>query len=211
MSPHASTFGDALAAMDAILGWSPGARYMPVELTATRTTFWHRCGQPGDGARLARVVRWHDQRLDTEIRLGVPQAKAKGGGVSFVTALWAVVEGTDQLQRARRFRPLPSLVLQAGAGSKRWLVWALEDRLDYFAAQDANRKIAYHLRATQKHGDVDRAWFPAPGSCLRLDRSRPVPVRVARLTTDVFCAESVVGRLREPPPKDAWLTGAVSR
>lgn len=209
MSPHAATFNEALYAIDFILGWAGGS--MPVELTSERVTFWHRCGQPGDGARLARVVRWHDERLDTEIRLGIPQAGPCNGGVSAATALWAVVDGKDQLQRAWRFKPRPSMVLQAGGGSRRWLLWALSERVDYFALEAANRKIAYALRAVQKHGDPDRISFPAPGTCLREDRARPVPVRVARLTTDSFTAQSVVGRLKEPPPKDAWLAGQVAR
>lgn len=210
MSPHVATYSEALAAIDWLFGWS-GPSFMPVELCSERVTFWHRCGQPGDGARLARVIRWHDERLDTEIRLGLPEAEPCNGGVSFATALWAVVEGTDQLARARRFKPHPSLVLQAGSGSKRWLVWALENRIGYFDVQEMNRKLAYSLRATQKHGDADSAWFPAPGTCLREGRSRPVPVRVARLTTDTFSAESVTGRLKEPPPKDAWLAGFAAK
>jgi hypothetical protein len=203
MSPHAARLDEALYAIDLMLGWHH--HHMPVELTADRTRFWHRCGHAGDGARLARVVRWHDERADTEIRLGIPQAKPNAGGVHGATVLWCVVDGNDQLARARRFRPRPSLVLKAGFSSRRWLVWALEEPVDYFALQAANRKLAYSLRAVQKYGDADLAWFPAPGTCLREDRARPVPVVVARLTTDTFHAASVVGRLKEPPPKDSWM------
>lgn len=211
MSPHAAHYSEALQAFLTISAWWGG--HVPVQLASwsanpeTRETIWRR----GPSEDLAGIVRYLDEQYSDEIRLGVPQSRPWAGGVSWVSMLWAVVEGSDQLQRARRFRPLPSLVLQAGAGSRRWLIWALEDRLNYFGAQEANRKLAYALRATQKHGDVDLAWFPAPGTCLRAGRSRPVPVRVARLTTDTFRADSVVGRLKDPPPRDAWLTNAVSR
>lgn len=203
---HAARPADALAALDFTLGY--WRAYMPVELTSERVTFWHRCGHPGDGARLARVVRWHDERLDTEIRLGVPQERPNNGGVGRASALWCVVEGTDQVRRAHRFRPLPSIALRAGGSSRRWLIWALEEPVDYFTVAEANRKLAYHLRARQKDGDPDLAWFPAPGSCLRDGRSRPVPVVCARLSTQAFTAQSVTGRLKEPPPKDAWLDAA---
>jgi hypothetical protein len=207
MSPHAARLDDALDALDWMVGWQH--RFMPVELCADRIRFWHKCGKAG---QLARIVRWHDERADTEIRLGVPQARPCAGGVHGATVLWAVVDGQDQLRRANRFRPRPSLVLKAGFSSRRWLLWALEEPVDYFALQAANRKLAYSLRAVQKHGDPDGAWFPAPGTCLREDRARPVPVVVARLTGDVFCARSVVGRLKEPPAKDAWMdTMAVRR
>jgi hypothetical protein len=209
MSPHAAKLDEAVYALHMMLGWHES--YMPVELTDTRTRYWHRCGRPGDGARLARVVRWHDEHRDTEIRLGIPHLTPKSGGVHRATVLWAVVDGPDQLARANRFRPRPSLVLKAGFSSRRWLVWALEEPVDYFQLQAANRKLAYCLRATQKFGDADLAWFPAPGTCLREDRTRPVPVVVARLTTDTFHAASVVDRLKEPPPKDAWMDAVPAR
>lgn len=206
MSPHAARLDEALAAIDFTLGWAGG--FIPVDLYSDRVKFWHRCGKAGDGARLARVVRWHDERRDTEIRLGIPHESPTTGGVTRATVLWAVVDSKDQLQRANRFRPRPSIVLKAGFSSRRWLIWALEESVDYFALQAANRKIAYALRAVQKHGDPDGAWFPAPGTCLREDRTRPVPVVCARLTMDAFRAASVVGRLKEPPPKDAWMDAA---
>lgn len=209
MTPHVARLDHALYALDFMLGWAGG--HMPVELVADNVRFWHRCGQPGDGARLARVVRWHDERRDTEIRLGVPQLKPNAGGVARASALWAVVDGSDQLARARRFKPLPSMVLQAGSGSRRWLIWSLEEPVGYFELVAANRKLAYHLRAVQKHGDPDGTWFPAPGTCLREGRARPVPVVCARLSLATFRASSIVGRLKEPPPKDAWLQSTVSR
>lgn len=206
---HVARADVALHAIDFLLGWGGGV--MPVELAADRQRFWHRCGVPGSGQRLARSVRWHDERADTEIRLGVPHRSASAGGVTGATVLWAVVEGSDQVGRAMRFRPLPSMVLRAGGASRRWLLWSLEEPLDYFGLVDANRKLAYHFGARQKLGDPDLAWFPAPGSCLREGRARPSPVVVSRLSHEGFTVRQLVGRLKEPPPRDAWITGAVRR
>ena len=199
-----ATFDEALQAFLCISAWWGG--YVPIRLASwgPHEVIWRQ----GPAQDLTGIVRFLDEEFTDEIHLGVPEMEPWSGGVGFASMLWAVVEGTDQLARARRFRPLPSLVLQAGSGTRRWLIWALEERVGYYELQDANRKLAYHLRATQRHGDADRAWFPAPGTCLREGRSRPVPVRVARLTTDAFRAESVVGRLKEPPAKDAWLESA---
>jgi hypothetical protein len=207
MSPHQAVYQEALQAFLFTSAWWGGS--MPVKLGAWAPstekgseTIWR-----GPHDDLTGIVRDLDERYDDEVLLGVPQSKPWAGGVSSASMLWAVVDGKDQLQRARRFKPYPSLVLQAGAASRRWLVWALEEPVSYFELVAANRKLAYHLRAVQKFGDPDLVWFPAPGTCLRQGRARPVPVRVARLTTDACVAEGIVGRLKEPPPKDAWLQG----
>lgn len=212
MSPHAAVYQEALQAYLFMGAWWGGA--VPVKLgswapstEAGSETIWRH----GPHSDLAGIVRDLDASCDDEVLLGVPESRPWAGGVSSGSMLWAVVDGPDQLQRARQFKPHPSLVLQAGAASRRWLFWALEEPVSYFALQAHNRKLAYALRAVQKHGDADSAWFPAPGTCLRRGRARPVPVRVARLTTDVFPADSIVGRLKEPPPKDAWMDAAGMR
>lgn len=208
MSPHSATYTEALGAYLTISAWWGG--WLPITMASWRPgeAIW-RCGPAGPGRDhdLAGIVRFLEEQHDDEIRLGVPEAKPNNGGVGCASMLWAVVEGTDQLARARRFKPHPALVLQAGGGSKRWLVWPLEQRLDYFHLKDFNRRIAYHLRAVQKHGDPDLAWFPAPGSCLREGRSRPVPVRVARLTTDTFSTD-FAQRLKPAPELRNWWEAA---
>jgi hypothetical protein len=165
---------------------------------------WRPAGRPG----LEHLVRAWDERPDREILIGLPQARRWNQGVGQVGVLVARVEGTEQLARARRFRPLPSLVLAEGSSSRRWLLWALERPVGYFDAVERNRKIAYALRATQKWKDPDRVWLPAPGTCLRVDRARPVPVVCARLSTDTFAADAITARLKEPPALDAWRDAA---
>lgn len=201
---QAASFEDALQAFEFFTAWWGG--WVPVRLGSWRgrDEFMWRQGPHSD---LPDVVRWLDEEHDDEVLLGMPQNRPGAGGVAVCSVLWCRVEGTDQLQRARRFRPLPSLVLAEGSSSRRLLMWPLERAIPHADVVERNRKIAYALRAKQKWGDPDLLWVPAPGTCLRDGRSRPVPVRVARLALDFFAADAVTGRLKEPPPRDAWLTG----
>lgn len=198
---HAAHGPEALRALEQTVGWAGG--WMPVyrnrEGSHAPRMMWHHCGQPGSAARLDRAVRCFDERHSDEILLGLPQRKRWNEGVHGATVLWCRIEGEAQLARARAFRPLPSIVLQEGASSRRWLIWALDGFAGYDELADANRRIAYALRATQKHGQPDSFLVPAPGTCLRLGRSRPVPVVCARLTTASYSVRQVAGRLRQPP------------
>jgi hypothetical protein len=204
---HAARFTEALQAFQTMTGWWGG--YLPVRLGSWRDDecMWRRTPH----SDLPKLVRALDEEHDDEILLGLPQAKPFNGGVGRVSVLWVRVEGTDQLQRARKLKPRPSLALAEGSSTRRVLFWALEKPIDYFDAEARNRRLAYACKAVQRFGNPDAMWVPAPGTCLRRDRTRPVPVVVARLTTDVYKPDAVTGRLKEPPPKDAWLTGGVAR
>lgn len=206
---HQAHFDEALRAFQFFTAWWGG--WVPLQLRSWKPSeiVW-RQGPPGPGHSrdLVGMVRFLDEHYDDEILLGMPQERPNNGGVGRASVLWCRVEGKDQLARARRFHPRPSLVLAEGTSTRRWLFWPLERPVSYFEVKPANRKIAYHLRAMQKWGDPDRVWFPAPGTCLRAERSRPVPVVVARLTQDVFELDAVVGRLREPPEVDWWRESA---
>lgn len=197
MSPHAATFTEALQALDLLMGWHDP--WMPMEFRREGRTarYWHRCG---NGRTLAETVQRADELYSDEIILRLPE-HARGKGPLGATVLWCRVEGKDQLERARRFRPLPTLVLQEGASSRRLLMWGLRSWVDYFEAEQLNKRIAYRLRAVQRHGVPENLEVPAPGTCLRLGRTRPVPVVVGRLTTDVYMPAAVAGKLKDPPPQ----------
>ncbi len=199
---HAVQGPDALRALEFIIGWGGG--HIPVTRRGDEgpdRLWWHEAGSPG---RLADAVRAFDERHDVEVLLGLPQLRRWNGGVGSATVLWARIEGGDQEKRARALRPLPSMVLQEGGSTRRWLIWSLREQASYYAVQDANRRIAYALRATQKYGDPDAFRVPAPGSCLRVDRSRPVPVVCSRLTMADYTVQQVVGRLKDPPELKPW-------
>jgi hypothetical protein len=202
---HVARFDVALEALAFVTGWAGG--WFPVERRREDRTrvFWRAARAPG----LSSLVRALDERYSDEIAFGLPQPRRFNGGVSSATVLWAWVEGADQVARAQRFRPRPSIVLRAGQSSRRLLIWPLEHEAGYVAVQEANRKLSYALRARQKEGDPDLLWIPCPGTCLRVGRSRPVPVVCSRLSVASFELAAVVGRLREPPARDAWMTGDV--
>jgi hypothetical protein len=168
------------------------------------------CQRWRDGAfrgDLARAVRFYDEEFDDEILIGLPWDRKDSGGVSRTSVLWARVEGAEQLGWAKRFRPLPSMILQEGSSSRRWLLWFLEQPVDYVTALKLNRRLAYKFSAVQKWADPDVLWLPAPGTCLRADRARPVPVRVSRMTLDTYWPNDVAGALRDPP-EPVWMDAA---
>jgi hypothetical protein len=171
------------------------------------------CWRRGPHDDLATLIRSLDENADDTIELGMPRERIPGrpeeDGVGRASVLWARVTGNEQLARARRFRPLPSMVLQEGTSTRRWLVWALEQPINYFDVVERNRRLAYCFGARQKDGDPDVAWLPAPGTCVRTG-ARPVPVRVTRLTTASYLP-AITDRLREPPAKDAWMAVGAGR
>lgn len=201
---HAAPFQTALRALDLYLGHAGG--WLPVDRRREDgdRRWWHRPGQPGSGGLLADTIRELDIRYSDEILLGLPWHARDAGGTTYATCLWCRIEGTDQQKRAARFRPLPSVVIREGVTTRRWLIWPLRSRAGYFDVLEANKRIAYRLRAVQKYADPDRFWLPAPGTALRVGRCQPVPVVVSRLTTDAFDMEQVVRNLRSPPVVKWW-------
>lgn len=203
---HAATFDDALRWLDLFLGWSVGADWMPLRVAGpTQQGVWHhRCGVPGSGERLVNVVRAADERFNEQVEIGIPAVRVFGG-VREATAFWVRVEGTDQNRRLGWFKPAPSLILREGSSSRRVAVWPLAHPVRWVGINRGNRRIAHRLRAPKKHSEPENLWIPAPGTCLRAGRTRPVPIVVERLELDVFMPLDIVGLLKDPPAADAWM------
>lgn len=210
MSPQAATFRPAIHALYGIVVHGTGY----IEL---------RCHKPGEvaighhqriargGARLlAETVQRFDERFSEEIAMRLPRHQRGFGTVQRSSVLWCRIEGTREYEKALRHKPRPTMVLQEGTSSRRLLLWGLLDSVGWERCVDLNRRLAYRFGARQNRSDPDLLEIPLPGTCLRVGRSRPVPVRVARLTGDVWEADKVAGWLREPPPADAWLKGATA-
>ncbi|HET9596155.1 MAG TPA: hypothetical protein VFP65_11270 [Anaeromyxobacteraceae bacterium] len=193
---------------------------MPLEHhgAAGRYTAWLQLGEryvrEPAGVELVRRVQTADLEHNEQVLLGLPRLK-RAGGVTHGSAFWVVTEGKTQTARLERFWPQPSLVLRAGSSSRRWSFWPLNFELRWQGLWRGNRNLAYALGATMKHGDPDGLEFPAPGTCLREGRTRPVPVVVERLDVATFDPLGVIGRrhdgrrwwpvLREAPAPDAWM------
>lgn len=183
---------EALAALDLFLGWHH--KQMPV-YQGRRQTGWHAAGHPG---RLEQMAEHND-----ELAVGLPWRR-RDGGVTGATIVWARIAGASQYDRALKFKPLPTMVLQEGRSTRRLLIWALDTFLSYDLIFDANRRIAYRLEAVQKHGDPDSLRIALPGTLVDGKRR----VTVARLTTDTHSLATVVGRLRPPPDNTGWRKAA---
>lgn len=193
-------FQNALSALDLLAGWKD--RMMPVERVRMdgRRSCWHVCGSP---RALVGLVQRCDELYSDEITLRLPEPRRWGGPMG-ATILWVRVEGDKQLEHARKFRPLPTMAVAEGSSSRRWLIWAVDRYLPYFEVDERNRKIAYRIGAVQKHGLPEGLRLPAPGSCVRMERARPVPVVCRRLVPVVFDPDAVTRGLRSPPePK--WM------
>lgn len=191
-------FQQALSALDAIMGWRD--RWLPVRRLRedAERPCWHHTGNP---RALTTLVARSDELWSDEVLLGVPE-RERGRGPCGATFLWCRVEGPKEIKRAHQFRPLPSVAVQANG--VRFLIWPLKTWLPYFDVEERNRKIAYRLGATQKYGTPENLWMPAPGSCLRVGRARPVPVVCRRLEAVAFKPDQVTGRLKDPPERYDW-------
>lgn len=205
MSPHVAKFDIAAQALLLMSAFWGG--WLPIRLGSWGQ--FEMCWRRGPSQDLAGLVRYLDEHHADTIELGIPRERIpkrpEEDGVGRCSILWTRVAGTDQLERARRFRPLPSMVLQEGTSSRRWLIWSLDRPVGYFDAVERNRRLAYAFGAVQKFGNPDEAWLAAPGTCVR-SGSRPVPVRVTRLSTDSY-GPQITDRLKEPPDKLAWMAG----
>lgn len=178
--------GDAITAQAFALAW-PGSTLRLVV----------------DGER--RVVR-HTKAHEVVRRLELaqsPDMRFEVTGARF-GAFWVMVTGTDQNQRLSRFRPLPTIVLREGASSRRTAIWWLSQGMTYDWCLKGNLRIAHFLRAVKKTGNPDHALFPVPGTAIRAEGARPVPVMVERLSIDAHTPKQVVGRLKDPPAPKDW-------
>lgn len=208
MSPNAATMDEAIYALAFILGWAGGV--MEVRTWRERRGLhsdYFVMGERDSGRRLARFVRQTDERFSSQVLLGIPAVRA-AGGVGRATLFWARVEGTEQNRWLERFRPEPTMVLREGSSSRRWALWALDHPVRWVGIDRGNRRIAHRLRAPKTRAEPERLWLPAPGTCLRRDITRPVPIRVERLEAVSYPPLQVVGRLKDPPPADAWMTNS---
>jgi hypothetical protein len=154
------------------------------------------------GHHLAEMAARLDLEESAEVCIGLPLI---GGYVYSVTVLHVWVKGSDQLKRAARFTPAPSIVLKMGAGSERLMLWVLKKPVTTTIAEVYNSRIAYALHAPRTRVKPESLRVPMPGTFLRHGRSKPVPVLLTRLHFETgLHFEAVAGELRDPPPKDAW-------
>jgi len=161
---------------------------------------WLPC-EPGLGEELWRRAHRWDLERSWQVEVGAPRSR---DGVLMSAVLWVWATSPESLARAARFRPAPAFVLRFGGSSERLCVWPLEEPVDWGRAQLLNERIAYAIHAPRTRAAPAALRIPLPGTFLRVGRSRPAPVLVTRMDLDVFAPGQVAGRLKDPPPPDAW-------
>lgn len=142
---------------------------------------------------------------DRDVRLAAALRSRRGMGTcSLSRVLWARVEGKKEAAALARFRPCPTLVLREGSTSRMVALWELRQALRYEWVLRGNKRISHALFAPKKWSDLEFT-FPAPGSCLRAGRARPVPVHVEFFDpAAMFRPRDIVGGLKEAPDPNAW-------
>jgi hypothetical protein len=106
--------------------------------------------------------------------LGLPGEERKRGSVKRASVLWAWVDTEPQLERARAFEPLPTIVLKEGRVCL--LLWALENPLPRYEIQEVNTRLAHRLKARRRLLEPNALRIPVPGP----------RVQCTRLTTDSY-------------------------
>lgn len=155
------------------------------------------------GAGIGRFSARQDAECNAEVAIGLPRT------AEFVyrsSVLYAWVSGSAQASAAKRFKPVPHIVLRIGNSSERLLIWVLKRPVSEEKALRYCERISYCLGAARTRCKPDALRVPLPGTFMRAGRQRPAPVLVTRLA-DVargLDAEQIAGRLREPPSRDLW-------
>lgn len=155
------------------------------------------------GERLARIAANADLEHSAEVAIGLPTIKEF---VHYSTVLWAWVKSGEQVARAARFKPAPSIVLKIGGSSERLLIWVLRQPIASQLVEPHNARISYCLHAPRTRSKPEALRVPLPGTFMRVGRSVPAPILLTRLSVgpQLHTFEQITGRLKDPPPKDAW-------
>lgn len=154
------------------------------------------------GERLARIAAKLDLEDSAEVAIGLPRVHEL---VYSSTVLWAWVNGKEQVARASKFKPMPSVVLKIGsAGSERLMIWVLNKPVSDTQCFELNERISYALHAPRTRSKPDALRVPLPGTFMRVGRKLAAPVLLTRLHVECGLDYRKFAGLKEPPPKDAW-------
>ncbi len=156
--------------------------------------------------RAARAITNLGQLTDVYVG-AAPRVRECGRAeaVERVWTLWADCDSPEAVERLRKFRPSPSIVLRSGSGGAHaW--WPLREPLPPAWAVVGNRRLALKLGADRKSTDSARV-LRAPGT-RNFKHDPPRPVGCVRLELAVFTAGQVVGGLPDEPVRLAPAPGA---
>ena len=142
---------------------------------------------------------------DRDVLLGAaPRPEPGFGYADRASCLWVRTESKAQKAALKAFRPAPTVVLQEGATCRLVALWALAEPLGHDWVLRANKRLAHRLGSPKKHAALEFE-FPAPGSCLRHGRQRPVLIRDwVNPGLPIYRPRDVVARLRDAPEPRDW-------
>lgn len=135
----------------------------------------------------------------------------KAEAVQRVWCLWADCDSDDSIERLRRFRPLPTILIRSGSEDHLHAWWQLSPAIPPAIAVVANRRLAYALAADPKATDTPRVMRPS--GTLNHKHKPPRAVECVRLQLDAFTLGQVVGGLADEPDRRSRSSalGAPSR
>lgn len=156
--------------------------------------------------RFVGLIEYLGETEQVELSM-VPRPSRGWGTVGKAHLLWCRSESLRQLEKLRRLKPRPTMVLREGQTVRHLAIWDLSVTLPYDYVVRGNRRLAHAIGAPKKYAEPEELFVPA-GTCLREGRRRPVPIVHAGGSSRVFHPDEVVGHLREAPDPDAWRKAA---
>lgn len=201
MSPHGELPAEVVRILELVLaGHCEWMMSKAFDADGREKRMWTR---PGSG-ELVGLVERADFHLSQEVRLGPGRPKIKRSIVDYLGCLWVRTDSKAAAARLARFRPEPSVVLREGVSSRFWALWWLDRLWNADVILRANERISYNVGAPRKGASPDELWVPAPGSCLRVGRTRPAPVAVVSAPGHLWKIQQVTKRLKDAPDRNAW-------
>lgn len=168
-----------------------------------------RYGKRGEGMR-QRFVQVGDYRAAAAFGMA-----AAGSGDAYISALprlrrsgtrddveatwvlWTDVDHEDGVERAARFEPAPSIIIETGSAGHALAIWQLDEPLAADRVKPMNSRLAHALGGDLAATDAARV-LRLPGT-LAHKHQTPRPVRCVQLDPHSYSIEQLVGRLPNPP------------
>lgn len=94
-----------------------------------------------------------------------PRVEREGGkrAVERSWCLWVDCDTPDSVEKLRAFTPAPTMIVRSGSGENVHAWWSLIQSVPARMAEQANRRLAYHLGADARCAEVARILRP-PGT-----------------------------------------------
>ena len=167
-----------------------------------------RYGKRGEGMR-QRFCRVEDYRAAAAFGIAaaqsgdayisaLPRLRQSGtlDDVEATWVLWTDIDQDDGVERAARFEPAPSIIIETGTAGHALAVWQLGEPLAAHQVKPMNRRLAHALGGDMAATDAARV-LRLPGT-LAHKHQTPRPVRCVQLDPYCYTIEHLVAHLPDP-------------